>query len=98
MPNHNHGVDAPYTETSTNGDHTHAMAGDPVFTSATGNSRAFNGGSDQQFRWSVGSIYPSGNHRHGIKIPAFNSGNKGNSQAHTNIQPYVTVYMWRRTA
>lgn len=98
MPNHDHGVDAPYTETSTNGEHQHGTPGDPVFTSATGNQRAAVGGSGQQFRWSIGSMFGAGNHRHGIKIPAFLSGKRGNSQAHTNLQPYVTVYMWRRTA
>ena len=27
-----------------------------------------------------------------------NTGNTGGSQAHNNLQPYVTCYMWKRTA
>lgn len=27
-----------------------------------------------------------------------NTGNSGNDEAHPNLQPYITVYMWRRTA
>lgn len=30
--------------------------------------------------------------------PAGNTTNAGNNEAHTNLQPYITVYMWRRTA
>lgn len=30
--------------------------------------------------------------------PATNTTNAGNNEAHTNLQPYITVYMWRRTA
>lgn len=28
----------------------------------------------------------------------FASSSKGGSQSHNNIQPYITVYMWKRTA
>ncbi|HGC8951764.1 TPA: DUF859 family phage minor structural protein [Streptococcus agalactiae] len=34
------------------------------------------------------SLYPQGN----------NTGNSGGGQAHNNLQPYITVYRWRRTA
>ena len=30
--------------------------------------------------------------------PATDTTNVGNNEAHTNLQPYITVYMWRRTA
>ena len=28
----------------------------------------------------------------------FNTGNSGNDSAHNNIQPYLTVFFWQRTA
>ena len=28
----------------------------------------------------------------------FNTGNSGSNSAHNNIQPYLTVFFWRRTA
>lgn len=34
-----------------------------------------------------------GNHAH-----SFTTNSKGNNQPHNNLQPYVVVYMWRRTA
>ena len=35
----------------------------------------------------------SGNHAHTVTIS-----NTGNNNAHNNMQPYYTCYMWRRTA
>ena len=33
------------------------------------------------------------NHSHTVSI-----GNAGGNQAHNNIQPYVSIYIWKRTA
>lgn len=35
----------------------------------------------------------AGNHNHTVTIS-----NTGNNNAHNNMQPYLTVYMWKRTA
>lgn len=99
MPSHSHPVDPPSTATSTGGNHTHGLPGDPVFTSGSGTQRTYlSGGSGQQLRWSVGGVQAAGSHNHSVDIPAFDSGSKGNGQSHNNLQPYVTVYVWRRTA
>jgi len=79
---HSHGVNDP--------SHSHGLAGDPVYTSPSGNSRAENGGSGQQFRWSAGGVQ---NSTTGISIQSSGSGTP-----HNNLQPYLTVYMWQRTA
>ena len=51
----------------------------------------------------------TGNHAHTVTTNASNTGNQGSNQAHTHnftgtssnisvINPYITVYMWKRTA
>ena len=42
-----------------------------------------------------------GKHSHAITVnqhAAFNTQATGGSAAHTNLQPYITCYMWKRTA
>lgn len=78
--------------TSTNGDHTHTTNKDPVVTSGSGNSR-LNSGSGQQTAWAQpGIINSAGNHSH-----SFTTDNAGSGDSQ-NLQPYIVVYMWIRTA
>ena len=48
--------------------------------------------------WGAGA-YDPGRFRADQNSPAnswSNTGSAGNGQAHNNMQPYVTVFMWRR--
>ena len=38
----------------------------------------------------------SGNHSHNVTIPDKNTSATGGNQAHNNVQPYITVYVWKR--
>ena len=43
----------------------------------------------------------NGNHTHAITVnshAAFNTQATGGNAAHSNLQPYITCYMWKRTA
>lgn len=37
-------------------------------------------------------------HSHGISTTSANTGEKGSGNPHSNIQPYITCFMWKRTA
>jgi len=39
----------------------------------------------------------SGAHTHSVSTKATNTGSIGNGTAFTNLQPYITVYIWKRT-
>ena len=92
MPSHAHIIDPPNVTTSTTGQHRHSIGN-------IGSWGVF-GIRDSAYASSSGTGYTSfdGNHNHTVDIPQFDSGSKGNSQSHNNLQPYVVVYMWRRVS
>ena len=92
MPSHVHIVDPPNVTTSTTGQHRHSIGN-------IGSWGVF-GIRDSAYASSSGTGYTSfdGNHNHTVDIPQFNSGSKGNSQSHNNLQPYVVINMWRRVS
>lgn len=76
--------------TSTNGEHTHNLIGTNI---TTGNS------STGHVRWAItdsdtrpGGVQAAGNHNHTFTTSSAGGGNAG------NLQPYITVYMWRRVS
>lgn len=48
---------------------------------------------DTNYARNKGTTLSAGNHSHTINI-----NNTGSSQSHNNMQPYLAVYMWKRTA
>lgn len=55
-------------------------------TATTANSAQFNSGNQ------------SANHTHNVTISAHNTNSTGSGNAHNNLQPYITCYMWKRVA
>ena len=92
IPSHNHTVDPPATQTTTNGEHSHSFTFTQVNEWASGNTYAISFDrrelKSDPLSWST---YSSGSHSHTVDIPAFNSGSTGGGQAHENRPPYYAL-------
>lgn len=78
--------------TNTNEGHTHTLSLRQRHGSNGGGGRASYGDGDVWGGTVVGTTNNSGNHTHTITV-----NNTGDGNAHNNMQPYYTCYMWRRT-
>jgi hypothetical protein len=89
---HLHKVNPPATTTSSDGSHTHTVAHhtDSNLTGSTIGGASANNTSS--------TTSAAGVHTHSVDIPEFDSGSSGGGAAMNILQPYCTVYMWKRTA
>ena len=72
------------------GAHTHTFSG--TTSSAGAHTHTVSGTVPAQ------TTSTTGNHSHTLSTTASTTGATGSGSAFTNLQPYITVYMWRRTA
>ena len=85
LPAHNHTA-----STNTTGNHTHQFQ---LYGPNGDTHLNFPSDYDTNYARNKGTTLSAGNHSHTINI-----NNTGSSQSHNNMQPYLTVYMWKRTA
>ena len=96
MPSHTHTFTGSSTTSSSSGAHSHNVYG----------YYGAGGGSYSGIQWwktykstqnVSGIIYSNGAHTHTVTAAGSNS-NTGSGSAHNNMPPYLTAYIWERTA
>ena len=99
IPSHAHTVPAHghTASAAANGAHSHHVQRWKAAVDTTGGTRWLAQGDVDPTSYTS----TNGEHSHAITVnqhAAFNTQASGGSAAHTNLQPYITCYMWKRTA
>ena len=111
MPSHNHGIPSLTGSTNTTGEHNHLSYYAYGYTGWTGdipsgnygfiyNSDAIQNPSSAGITGLSSSRYSGlgGSHNHTLTTDKSTTNSTGGSQPHNNLQPYITVYMWKRVS
>lgn len=83
LPSHTHSASV-----NVAGEHTHTF---PLLSRENG-TYLNKAGAGEGAQKNTGTTSSNGNHSHTITV-----NNTGSNQAHNNLQPYITCYIWKRT-
>lgn len=96
MPSHTHTFTGSSATTSSNGAHTHTLNLNKTAWSGSSGSRVVVDSTDYT-ALTNNKTSSNGAHTHTLTAKGSNA-NTGGGGSHTNLQPYIVCYMWKRTA
>lgn len=95
MPSHTHTFTGSSTTTNSAGGHTHNIGRDT--DGGAGSSRYTVHSAGTSGAQATSPTSSAGAHTHSL-TPKGKNANTGGGGSHTNLQPYIVCYMWKRTA
>lgn len=96
IPSHTHTFTGSSATTSSNGAHTHTLNLNKTAWSGSSSSRVVVDSTDYT-ALTNNKTSSNGAHTHTLTAKGSNA-NTGGGGSHTNLQPYIVCYMWKRTA